>query len=98
MSTPLTISTLPPGGLPALLAFLYIELLLAYAPTVHRLMDGRWVKPTIITLSILSFIDVMFGLTRKRHGIDCHPAAHAALWRWPWREEASRRGAPEGVL
>ena len=41
-------------------------LLLAYAPVVQRLMDGRWLKPTIITLSILSFIAVIIGLTRCR--------------------------------
>lgn len=50
---------------PAMLAFVYIILQLAYAPAVQRLMDGHWVKPTIITLSILSFIDVVFGLTRS---------------------------------
>lgn len=50
---------------PAMLAFVYVMLLLAYDPSVQRLMDGRWVKPTVITLSILSFIDVVFGLTRN---------------------------------
>lgn len=50
---------------PAMLAFVYFIILLAYAPEVQRLMNGHWVKSTIITLSILSFIDVVFGLTRS---------------------------------
>lgn len=51
---------------PAMLAFVYFMLLLAYAPVVLSKMDSRWVKPTIITLSILSFIAVVIALTRCR--------------------------------
>ena len=50
---------------PVMLAFVFIMILLAYDPEVQRLMDEHWVKPAIITLSILSFIDVVFGLTRS---------------------------------
>ena len=51
---------------PASLAFVYLMILLAYAPTVQPLMDGRWVNPTIVTLSILSFIVVVVGLFQTR--------------------------------
>lgn len=51
---------------PASLAFVYLMLLLAYAPAVQHLMDGRWLKPTIVTLSILSFIVVVVGLFQTR--------------------------------
>lgn len=51
---------------PAALAFVYLMLQLAYAPAVQRLMGGRWVKPTILTLSILSVIVVLVGLLQTR--------------------------------
>ncbi len=51
---------------PAALAFVYLMLQLAYAPAVQRLMGGRWVKPTILTLSILSVIIVLVGLLQTR--------------------------------
>lgn len=47
---------------PASLAFVYYMILLANAPSVQRLMDGRWVKPTVVILSIISFIVVLVGL------------------------------------
>ena len=52
--------------IPASLSFIYLMLLLAYAPAIQRLMGGRWVKPTIVTLSILSFIVILVGLFQTR--------------------------------
>lgn len=49
---------------PTILAFAYYMILLANAPEVQRRMDGRWVRPTLITLSVLSFAAVVINLVQ----------------------------------
>ena len=53
--------------IPAALFFLYYIILLSHEHAVERLMDGRWVKPTLIVLSVLAFAAVLYRLISNFH-------------------------------
>lgn len=57
---------------PAILTFSYYILLLANAPEVQRRMDGRWVRPTLVTLSVLSFAAVLSSLLQIHWLLSAH--------------------------
>lgn len=53
--------------IPAAICFLYYFILLSHEYAVERLMDGRWVKPALILLSVLAFAAVLYRLISNFH-------------------------------
>ena len=48
--------------LPAMAAFSYFVLLLAYSPDVQDIVSRKWVKPTVAVLSVLSLLIAIWHL------------------------------------
>lgn len=48
--------------IPAAIGFIYYMILLSRDPDVQQFMAGRWVKPTLIILSVLAFLITLRSL------------------------------------
>ena len=53
--------------IPAALSFLYYIILLSHEQSVERFVGSRWVKPTLIVLSVLAFAAVLYRLIGNFH-------------------------------